>query len=87
MLQVNISTQQEYKDLFNKINSKFPSDNLSFAINIISNINNGCSCKRSHRINHARQVVKNLINSFTNEIYTFLRDEYKTDSFNFIDLT
>jgi len=87
MLQINISTQEEYKNLFDKVNSKFPSDNLSFTINIISNINNGCACKRSQRINHARQVIKNSINLFTTDIYTFLKEEYKAETFNFIDLT
>ena len=87
MLQINISTQEEYKNLFDKANSKFPSDNLSFTINIISNINNGCACKRSQRINHARQVIKNSINLFTTDIYTFLKEEYKAETFNFIDLT
>ena len=87
MLQINISTQEEYKNLFDKVNSKFPSDNLSFTINIISNINNGCACKRSQRINHARQVIKNSINLFTTDIYTFLKEEYKAEKFNFIDLT
>jgi hypothetical protein len=88
MLQlIEIRAQEEYKVLFNKINSHSPSNQVLIILENLNNINNGCKCSFKRRLNHCNNLIKNYINLIDSELHAFLKREYETQNFKFLDLT
>jgi len=84
---IEIKTEIDYKLFLNKINSKFPSETLSIAIQTLERLHQGCQCNFKRRLIHTNEILKNYINSINDETHSFLKEQYQTKKITFVDLT